>query len=136
MIWVNFDELKDLFVETASVLKGSARRTFMAGVVEQYGRGGQRWAERVLGWNRATIRKGAEEREGGFCYLDDFKSRGRLPIEAHLPNLLSDIKDIVDSQSQTDPSFKSQRLYTRLSAAEVRKQLIIQKGYTDQQLPS
>ena len=50
----------------------------MAGVVEQYGRGGQRSAERVLGWNRATIRKGAEELHGGFCYIDDFKRRGRL----------------------------------------------------------
>ncbi len=46
------------------------------------------------------------------------------------------IKDIVDSQSQTDPSFKTRRLYTRMSAAEVRRQLIEQKGYTDEGLPS
>ena len=38
--------------------------------------------------------------------------------------------------SQIDPSFKTQRLYTRLSAAEVRRQLIIQKQYTEAQLPS
>jgi hypothetical protein len=38
--------------------------------------------------------------------------------------------------SQIDPSFKTQRLYTRLSAAEVRRQLIVQKQYTDAQLPS
>jgi hypothetical protein len=40
----------------------------------------------------------------------------------------------VDSQSQTDPSFKSQRLYTRLTANQVRKQLIEKKGYSDEQL--
>ena len=50
--------------------------------------------------------------------------------------MLEDIKDIVDSQSQTDPSFKTRRLYTRMSAAEVRRQLIEQKGYTDEELPS
>ena len=50
--------------------------------------------------------------------------------------MLKDIKDIVDSQSQTDPSFKTRRLYTRMSAAEVRRQLIEQKGYTDEELPS
>jgi hypothetical protein len=29
-----------------------------------------------------------------------------------------------------------QRLYTRISAAQVRRQLMKQKGYTDEQLPS
>ena len=43
---------------------------------------------------------------------------------------------IVDSQSQADPQFRSRRLYTRLTAAEVRRQLIAQKGYTDADLPS
>lgn len=60
--------------------------------------------------------------------------KGRYKAEEHLPNLLEDIKNIVDSQSQTDPSFKSQRLYSRLSAAEVRKQLIEKYGYSDENL--
>jgi hypothetical protein len=46
-----------------------------------------------------------------------------------------DIKQIVDGQSQTDPQFRTKRLYTRLTAAQVRRQLIEPKGYTDQQLP-
>jgi len=41
----------------------------------------------------------------------------------------------VDSQSQTDPQFRTRRLYTRLTAGEVRRQLIAQKGYTDGALP-
>lgn len=48
---------------------------------------------------------------------------------------MDDIKDIVDEQSQTDPTFKTTRLFTRISAAEVRKQLILQKGYSDEELP-
>ena len=45
------------------------------------------------------------------------------------------IRAIVDGQSQTDPTFQSQRLDTRLTAKEVRKQLIEQKGYRDEELP-
>lgn len=67
---------------------------------------------------------------------DNFGARGRKKAEEKLPNLLSDIGAIVDGQSQTALTFESERLYTRLSAAEVRRQLIEQKGYTDEELPS
>ena len=46
------------------------------------------------------------------------------------------MKTIVDSQSQTDPRFRPTRLSTRLSAAEVRRQLIAQQGYRDAALPT
>jgi hypothetical protein len=83
-----------------------------------------------------TIRKGIHELESGFQCLDAFAARGRKRAEEHLPSLFSDIQAIVDSQSQTDPQFRTARLYTRLSAAEVRRQLIVQKGYTDAALPT
>jgi Rhodopirellula transposase DDE domain len=130
------DSLKALFVETARSLKGSSRRFFMARTVKELGPGGQRRAERDLGWSRVTIRKGTHELESGFQCLDAFSARGRKRVEDHLPHLLSDIKALVDSQSQTDPRFRTARLYTRLSAAEVRRQLIAQKGYTDDALPT
>jgi hypothetical protein len=47
-----------------------------------------------------------------------------------------DIKAIAEAQSQTDPTFTTTRLYTRLTAAEIRQQLIEQKGYRDDELPS
>ena len=67
---------------------------------------------------------------------DNFAARGRKRAEVHLPTLLTDIQAIVDSQSQTDPQFRTNRLYTRLSATEVRRQLMAQKGYTDAALPT
>src|SRR2546423_4507290 len=72
----------------------------------------------------------------GWVWVDAFWSRGRKRAEEHLPNLLADIQALVDSQSQADPQFRTTRLYTRLTAAEVRRQLIAQKGYTDAQLPT
>ena len=130
------DTLKTLFIETATTLKGSARRRFMAQTVQELGRGGQRLAERELGWCRDTIRKGVHELASGVVCLDNFSARGRKPSEAHLPNSLADIAAPVDSQSQTDPQFRTQRLYTRLDAAEVRRQLIALKDYSDAELPT
>ena len=130
------DSLKTLFMDMAKTLKGSARRVFMARTVKELGSGGQRRAERELGWNRVTIRKGTHELESGFTCVDAFSARGRKCVEDQLPNFLTDIQAIVDGQSQTDPKFRTNRLYTRLSAAEVRRQLIVQKGYTDAELPT
>lgn len=130
------DSLKALFIDTANTLKGTERRRFMARTVHHLGPGGQRRAERELGWNRQTIRKALRELATGLICLDAFTLRRRKRAEEHLPFLLTDIKAIVDSQSQADPQFRTTRLYTRLSAAEVRRQLIAQKGYSDTELPT
>ena len=130
------ESLTGLFKATAQQLRGSARRLFMARTVRELGPGGQSVAERELGWNRETIRKGLHELSSGITCLDAFGLRGRKPAEAHLPHLLEDIRALVDSQSQADPQFRSRRLYTRLSAPEVRRQLIAQYGYTDDALPT
>jgi len=127
--------LKAIFTETTKTLKGNAQRVFMARRVKAMGKGGQRRAELELGWDRGTIRKGTRELESGIQCYDNYSARGRKPVEHHLPNLLTDIKAIAEAESQTDPTFKTTRLYIRLSAAEVRKQLIKQKGYNDEELP-
>ena len=130
------DAVKGLLQDAAKQLKGSARRLFMARTVKQLGPGGQRRAERELGWNRGTIRKGTRELESGFAIVDAFALRGRKRAEEHLPHLLADLTAIVDGQSQADPQFRTTRLYTRLTAAEVRRQLIAQCGYADAELPT
>ena len=120
----------------ADELKGSARRIFMAKTVKELGPGGQRRAEQELGWNRCTIRKGMHELDSGFKCLDALGLRGRKKAEEHLPLLLKDIQAVVEPQSQTDPTFKTTQLYTRLTAKVVREQLIGQKGYRDEELPT
>lgn len=129
-------EMKELFIETAKVLSGHQRRLFMARTVKGLGRGGLKYAREQLGWDKNTIWKGQNELRTGIECLDAFHLRGRKSAETHLPNLLQDIKEIVDTQSQTDATFATERLYTRLSAAEVRQQLIQQKGYQDTELPT
>ena len=129
------EPVKGLLQAAARALKGSARRRFLARTVAELGPGGQRRAERELGWSRVTIRKGQRELASGFAIVDAFALRGRKRAEAHLPHLLADLEAIVGGQSQADPSFRTTRLYTRLTAGEVRRQLIAQRGYTDEALP-
>src|SRR3982751_6692316 len=125
-----------LFIDAARALKASQRRLFMAKTVDAMGPGGQIWAEAHLGWNRQTIRKGMHELRTGMTCLDAFHCRRRKPAEEHLPRLLDDIRAIADAHSQADPKFQTDRLFTRISAAEVRRRLIAEVGYTDAELPT
>ncbi len=130
------ESLKTVLIETAQTLSGATRRLFMARTVKMLGPGGAQRAEKELSWNRGTIRKGQHELESGFISIDNFSGRGRRRAEEHWPKLEQDIREIVGPQSQIDPSFKTERLYTRLSAEEVRHQLITEKGYSETDVPT
>ncbi len=67
---------------------------------------------------------------------DAFAARGRARAEEKLPALLTDIQDIAKGFSQTDPQFRNRRLYTRLTAEGLHRQLIEQKGYKTAELPT
>lgn len=129
-------EMVPVLIEGAKALKGSQKRLFMARTVRAMGRGGQRWAEEHLGWCRDTVRKGTHELRSGMTCVDAFSARRRKPAEEHLPRLLDDIRQIADGHSQADPKFQTGRLFTRISAAEVRRRSIAEKGYTDERLPT
>jgi hypothetical protein len=87
-------DLKELFIETAKVLKGHQRRLFMARTVNSLGRGGLKFAREQLGWDKNTIWKGQNELRTGIECLDAVDLRGRKSAETQLPNLLADIKGI------------------------------------------
>lgn len=129
------ESLKALLKSATAKLKGSARRLFMAETVREFGPGGQSLAERELGWNRGTIRKGMHEINAGVECVDAFCLRGRKPSEKHLPNLLDDIRDIVEHHAQVDATLRTPRLYIKLTARQVRTQLMEQKNYKDEDLP-
>ena len=91
--------------------------------------------QRELGWNRNSIIKGFKELKSGIRCIDNFSARGRRRSEDHLPHLLEDIKSIVEPVSQADPTFRTDQTYCPLTAGEVRRRLIEEKNYSDQQLP-
>ena len=124
-----------LIRQTADTFCGAERRSFMARTVAQL-KLSQRQAQRCFGWSRDTLRKALHEARSGITCCDATSARGRKPAEVHLPHLLDDLRAVAQDHCQTDPTFQTTRLYCRLTAAEVRRQLIQRKGYTADELPS
>jgi hypothetical protein len=125
-----------IFKSAAKKLKGAEKRQFMADAVNELGRGGQRACENQLGWCRNTIRKGQLEVKASVTCVDYYEGRGRKKAEDKNPNLLLDIKSIVEPDAQADPAMNSDRLYIKFTANEVRKQLQKRFNYTDSEIPS
>ena len=103
------DTAKEVFRSTAQALKGSARRKYMALTMRELGKDEQQEVQAELGWAPETIQKGMREHETGIECIDAKYMCGRKRAEERLPNLLAEIRAIVDGQSQTDPTFKSTR---------------------------
>ena len=129
-------EIRDMLNETRDNLSGYKRRHFMAQVVETMLDSSPMRAEKKLGWNRVTLAKALNEYRGGFCFIDHYHLRGRKRSEDHLPALLDDIRELAERHSQTDPTFRTTRQYVRLTAAALCQQLVEEKGYTHEELPT
>jgi len=128
-------DIENLLRKAADSLKGNSRRIFIAQTIEAYGYGGQSWAEDNLRWNRGTIRKGQQELISGIPAEERFSNRGRKKAEEHFPNLLADIKTIVEPRCQTDPTFHTRRLYRPITANTVRNLLMEDYGYDPEVMP-
>jgi hypothetical protein len=109
-------------IETTEALKGYERRIFMARIVQVL-QMNQRHAAKTFRWCRNTLRKGVCELESGARYPDRYSDRGRRCVEARLPDLLADIRDI----QAASPLF-------RVTVDTVRRRLV-QKGYRAEKLP-
>jgi hypothetical protein len=116
-------------------LTGFQRRAFQAEVAVELCSGNARQAERRFGWGRETVEKGLHERRTGLRCLEDFVARGRQRVEDGDRSLAADIRAIAEPHTYADPSLKSSRRYTNLSAAEVRTALIA-RGYAEADLPA
>jgi hypothetical protein len=116
-------------------MKGNERRIYLAEIAKRLGYGGMKLVNEHFGIDFKTLQKGIEELESGNYLIDAFDKRGRKRIEEYLPNILNDIKSIVDSESQTDPRFEDTRLFTRLTPENIKIQLH-KKGYRFEDLPT
>lgn len=116
-------------------LTGFQRRAFQAEVAVELCSGNARQAERRFGWGRDTVEKGLHERRTGLRCLEDFVARGRQRVEDKDQRLAADIRAICEPHSYADPSLKSSRRYTNLSAAEVLEALIA-RGHAEADLPA
>ncbi len=126
-----------LLISAASQMSGSQRRQFLGEVCLKLCDGNARQAEYRFGWGRDTISKGLAERKLDAAELATRKSgnAGKKRSEVQNPQLAIDIRLIVEPHTHTDPELKTERRYTNLSAAEVRKTLL-DRGYSEAEVPS
>jgi hypothetical protein len=130
------ENVKQLALKTAASLKGATKRMFMARTTMELLSGKSSHAERELGWTRRTVQKGLHELRTGIVCADGRKYvTGNKPAAVRWPTLQEDIKAVCDGQSQADPSFRTHRLYTRMSARAVREALLTAKGYAPETAP-
>ena len=120
----------------AKKLTGVKRRAYQAEITNEFFGGSARKAEQIMGWGRETVRKGLKESEIGIICSDNFQGRGRKKTEETMPSIENDIRDIAERNTQTDPDFKNDLLYMKITAKAVREMLIREKGYKDEELPT
>jgi len=129
------DPTDALIRSAARRLTGFQRRAFLAEVAVELCSGNARQAERRFGWGRDTVEKGLQERRTGLRCLEDFVARGKRRVEDRDPRLAADIRSVCEPHSYADPSLKSSRRYTNLSAAEVLDALLA-RGHDKADLPA
>jgi hypothetical protein len=125
----------ELLVSAARRLKGKQRRLFVAEVCGELCDASPRKAEQRFGWGRETVAKGLREENGEDDGVNRTPHGGRQRSEDKNPQLATDIRAIVEPHTQADPELKTTRLYTNMSAGEVR-QALLATGYSEEQVPS
>ena len=120
----------------ASKLLGSQRRSFQAAMAVKYCQGNPRQAEEVFGWSRHTVALGLHERRTGIiCRGAQAAYCGNQLWEERHPEAAAALCALAETPSQPDPTFRTTRYYTRLTAAEAIQQLRA-LGFAEAVLPS
>ena len=91
--------------------------------------------ETVFGFGRQTVELGMNEKRTGLICHGNYAPCGKKKAEEASPQLEEDIRNLVDPESQADPQLRNTFAYTRITARAVRRKLIQEKGWQDDQLP-
>lgn len=122
--------------KAARLLAGAKRRAYQAECAATLCQGSARTAETLFGWRRQTVALGLEEARSGITCLGNFAARGGKKREGLRPQLEADIRALADPHSQADAQLKTALAYTRLSAQSVRRALVTEKGWSEEDLPA
>lgn len=117
-------------------VKGPTRRLLQATICEHFGIRSGRKAESIFNWNRNTVARGLQELYTGQKVECQHDRRGRPRVETKRPEILSLLKEQLDEQTQADPKFQSNKLYTRMTGNSVRTHLAARLGVPETSLPS
>ena len=125
----------ELVQRLVDMISWPARRQAMADVTNTLLNGKTRVAEDVFGWGRTAVTLGVRELQTGMACVNDLSKRRKPTTEEKYPQLVVDIRKIVDSASQAQASLRTPYSYMKMTAAAVRSALL-EQGWPAEKVPA
>lgn len=129
------EEVVALISRLVSLIPWPSRRQAMADVTQSLLNGKHRVAEDVFGWGRSVVELGMNELRTGIVCLHDTSTRHRPKAEEKEPELLADIREIMEPHCQSESHLRTTLLYTNMTAKAVYSALL-EKGWSKETLPT
>jgi hypothetical protein len=111
------------------------RRSAMGDVTMTLLEGKPRVSEEVFGWRRSSVSLGINEYKSGIVCVNDLSGRRKPKSEEKHPELLADIRKLLEPNSQAEPRLRTTLLYTNMTAQSVYNALL-SNGWTEETLPT
>jgi hypothetical protein len=128
-------EIVELISRLVNLIPWPVRRRAMGDVTLSLLDGKNRVAEDVFGWGRSTVAIGIKEYQSGLLCVNDISSRRKPKTEEKNPELLAEIRTIMEPESEADSHLRTTFLYTNMTAKTVHNALV-EKGWSEESLPS
>jgi len=97
--------------------------------------GKHRVAEDVFGWGRSAVELGIKEFQTGLLCVNDISARRKPKTEEKNPELIAEIRTIMEPDSEAESHLRTTFLYTNMTARAVHNALV-EKGWAEESLPS
>lgn len=129
------EQVVPLISRLVDLIPWPQRRQAMADVTLSLLKGKHRAAEEAFGWGRAVVELGMNELRTGLLCLNDISARKRPKAEEKEPELLADIREIMEPHCQSESHLRTTLLYTNMTAKSVYDALL-EKGWSEEALPT
>ncbi len=128
-------ELVSLISRLVDLIPWPARRCAMGDVTLLLLDGKHRVAEDVFGWGRSVVEVGINEFKTGILCVNDTSTRLKPRTEEKNPELLAEIRSIMEPHSESESRLRTTLLYTNMTAKAVYSALV-EKGWPTESLPT
>ena len=128
-------ELVGLVSRLVDLIPWPVRRSAMGDVTLSLLDGKHRVAEDVFGWGRFVVEVGINEFQTGISCINNISTRIKPKTEEKNPELLSEIRAIMEPHSETESRLRTTLMYTNMTAKAVYAALV-ENGWSKESLPT
>lgn len=128
-------ELVGLISRLVDLIPWPVKRSAMGDVTLTLLDGKHRVAEDVFGWGRSVAEVGINEFQTGISCMNDISTRLKPKAEEKKPELLAEIRTIMEPHSESESHLRTTLLYTNMTAKSVYDALV-EKGWSAESLPT